>query len=101
MVRETDQDIISLSCSHLLHKHCFYQLKGDKDWIRCPVCSSIFGEMIGDQSPGTMTSGVTPFIHCQGFDDVGTITINYNMSSGKRGDVKFQGTHRTAYLPDN
>ena len=76
-------------------------MKGDKDWIKCPVCSTIFGEMIGDQPPGSMTWTVDQHSHCDGYEDVGTITINYNMHSGKRGNVHFHGTHRTAYLPDN
>ena len=40
---DSDEDILSLSCSHLLHKSCFDSLKGNKDWIKCPVCSTIFG----------------------------------------------------------
>ena len=40
-------------------------------------------------------------MHCDGFGDVGTIIIDYSMRSGKRDNVSFSGTHRTAYLPDN
>ncbi len=75
-------------------------LKGDNQWIKCPVCSSIYGMMVGDQSPGTMHTTLHPHVHCDGFPDVGTHIINYSMSSGKRGEVHFSGTHRTAYLPD-
>ena len=57
--------------------------------------------MIGDQPPGTMTWSVHGSTHCDGFDDVGTIVIDYSMHSGKRGNISFPGTHRTAYLPDN
>ena len=57
--------------------------------------------MIGDQPPGTMTWSVHGGMHCDGFTDVGTIVINYSMNSGKRGNISFSGTHRTAYLPDN
>lgn len=56
--------------------------------------------MIGDQPPGNMTHSVYPDMHCDGFPEAGTILISYSMSSGKRGDVHFSGTHRTAYLPD-
>jgi hypothetical protein len=38
---------------------------------------------------------------CDGYPDVGTIVIHYSMHSGKRGDISFPGTGRTAYLPNN
>lgn len=100
LVGESDEDVLTLPCSHILHRGCFQMLKGEKQWIKCPVCSSIYGLMIGDQSPGTMHHTLHPGMHCDGFPDVGTIVISYSMSSGKRGDVQFSGTHRTAYLPD-
>jgi len=31
--------------------------------------------MIGDQPAGQMVVNVTPFMHCDGYEDVGTITI--------------------------
>lgn len=40
-------------------------------------------------------------MHCESYPDVGTIVINYSMNSGKRGNISFPGTHRTAYLPNN
>ena len=57
--------------------------------------------MIGDQPSGAMTHHVMGAMHCDGYPDVGTIVIDYSMNSGKRGNVSFSGTHRTAYLPDN
>lgn len=56
--------------------------------------------MIGDQPPGNMTHTLYPDMHCDGYPTVGTYVIHYSMNSGKRGDVQFSGTHRTAYLPD-
>ena len=40
-------------------------------------------------------------MHCESYPDVGTIVINYSMNSGKRGNISFPGTQRTAYLPNN
>lgn len=57
--------------------------------------------MIGDQPAGTMTWSVHRDMHCSGFEDVGTIIIDYSMRSGKKDNISFSGTHRTAYLPDN
>ena len=39
-------------------------------------------------------------IFCDGYSK-GTIIITYSMNSGTRNKIKFPGTHRTAYLPDN
>lgn len=57
--------------------------------------------MTGDQPAGNMTWSTSPFMHCDGFDDVGTIVIDYSMHSCKKGSISYPGTHRTAYLPDN
>lgn len=40
-------------------------------------------------------------MHCEGYEDTGTIVVHYSMQAGKRGTVSFPGTGRTAYLPDN
>lgn len=61
----------------------------------------IYGKMIGDQPSGSMNCTVNQYMHCDGYPEVGTIVIHYSMHSGKRGDVHFNGTHRTAYLPNN
>jgi deltex-like protein len=76
-------------------------LIGEKEWFKCPVCSMIYGKMIGDQPPGVMTWNVDNFTKCDGYPDVGTIIIHYSMQSGKRGNITFPGTGRTAYLPNN
>ena len=76
-------------------------LIGENKWFKCPVCATIYGKMIGDQPPGNMGIYVNEHMHCDGYNDCGTIVIDYNMHSGKRGTINFPGTHRTAYLPDN
>jgi hypothetical protein len=85
----------------MIHIGCLKGLIGDKEWIRCPVCFTIFGVMIGDQPYGTMSWNIIPTLHCDGYPDVGTITIRYQMNGGNRNGVTFYGTSRTAYLPDN
>ena len=49
-----------------------------------------------------MTHSVNKNYHCSGYDDCGTIIIQYHFPSGKLPNgTKFYGTSRTAYLPDN
>lgn len=76
-------------------------LVGDKEWIKCPVCSTIFGKMIGDQPPGEMHWNIDRHTQCDGYPGCGTINISYQMHAGKRGNINFPGTYRHAYLPDN
>jgi deltex-like protein len=84
----------------MLHKGCLKNMIGDKKWIRCPVCSTIFGVMVGDQPPGTMTWYAANGMECDGYPGVNTTVINYSMKSGTRNGVAFDGTSRRAYLPD-
>ena len=61
----------------------------------------IYGKMIGDQPSGTMTVTNNDLMKCEGYPEVGTIVIHYSMHSGKRGDISYPSTGRTAYLPNN
>ena len=88
-----------LGCSHKYHKHCLLQLIGNKMWAKCAICSIIFGHMTGDQPDGTMNHYVDKKLKCNGYP-AGTIVITYSMKSGVRNGKPFQGTGRTAYLPD-
>lgn len=76
------------------------QMIGEKKWAKCPICSTIFGKMTGDQPPGTMNYIVDKNLTCSGHPK-GTIIINYYFSSGTMNGKKFTGTSRTAYLPDS
>lgn len=88
-----------LPCSHKYHISCLINLIGEKHWAKCPVCSTIFGKMTGDQPEGTMTVTVDKNMTCPGHPK-GTIILNYQLKNGVRNGVPFQGTSRTGYLPD-
>lgn len=88
-----------LGCSHKYHKICLLQLIGKNQWAKCPICSTIFGHMTGDQPEGKMTHNVDKNLRCSGYNTP-TIVINYNMYAGKRNGKNYPGTTRTAYLPD-
>jgi len=72
---------------------------GEKKWAKCPICSTIFGHMTGDQPPGTMDYYVDKNMNCQGYPK-GTIIINYHMNGGNRNGKHYPGTSRTGYLPN-
>jgi deltex-like protein len=96
---EYDDDILMLGCSHKYHKMCLFQMIGEKKWAKCPICSTIFGHMTGDQPSGTMKNYTDKNLTCQGYHN-GTIIINYNFPSGSKNGKAFHGTSRTAYLPN-
>ena len=84
----------------MFHLGCLENLIGDKDWAKCPVCSTIFGIMKGDQPEGNMDVTFDKFRDIPGHGK-GAIVINYHMKGGYRNGKSFAGTSRTAYLPDN
>ncbi|CAO2631693.1 E3 ubiquitin-protein ligase DTX3L [Lemmus lemmus] len=72
----------------------------------CPLCQTSYGIQKGNQPNGTMTWS-TSRQSLQGYEDCGTIVIQYIMESGIQTDEHpnpgkpYSGTRRTAYLPDN
>ena len=82
---------------HFFHINCLSMLIGDKNNFKCPNCSLIYGILIGDQPKGYMSAYISEYTHCDGYEDEGTIIIEYHFPSGKG----YSGTSRTAYLPDN
>ena len=88
-----------LGCSHKYHKNCLLQMIGEKKWAKCPICSTIFGKMEGDQPPGEMNTYFDKNLTCSGYVK-GTVVITYNFKSGQRNGKHYTGTSRTAYLPN-
>jgi hypothetical protein len=72
---------------------------GTKGFIKCPVCTSIFGTLIGDMPQGTMTEQIDNKLTCQGHPP-GTIVITYSFNGCQRNNISIPGTSRMAYLPN-
>jgi len=102
--------------NHFYHKDCtFGMISGEAEpstpklpkkkaaqYIKCSVCSIIYGEFIGDSPPGSMSweyfsKGNLPI---ETFEKEGTWVVNYSFRNGVRKGVEYRGTQRTAYLPD-
>lgn len=99
VAKEFDDDILMLGCSHKYHKVCLLQLIGKNQWAKCPICSTIFGHMMGDQPDGKMIHHIDKNLRCSGYNTP-TIVINYTMHAGKRNGKNYPGTTRVGYLPD-
>jgi len=106
---ELDADVVVLSkCpTHGFHLNCIVHCyKEAQDFLKCPVCSKVYGIQMGSMPPGTMTVERNS-ARLPGFPLCGTITINYNFPDGIQGEehpspgTPYSGTSRTGYLPDN
>ncbi|XP_034770133.2 probable E3 ubiquitin-protein ligase DTX3 [Acipenser ruthenus] len=92
-------------CQHSFCRECIdsaFQVKSC-----CPVCMTFYGELTGSQPRnGQMTVTRQP-VGLPGYEDHGTIIINYSFSDGIQGPehpspgVSYTGTYREAYLPDS
>ncbi|XP_041635330.1 uncharacterized protein LOC121504530 [Cheilinus undulatus] len=94
-----------LKCKHEFCEECLEQAKATQGPI-CPVCKYVFGKVEGNQPDGEMTWRSTgPSL--PGFSNCGTITITYNIPSGRQTEKHpnpgqpYHGINRRAYLPDN
>jgi deltex len=96
---EKEDDILMLGCSHKYHRHCLLMLIGEKQWAKCPICSTIFGHMTGDQPDGKMKVDIDKNLTCLGHPK-GTIIITYSFHSNHRNGKAYTGTTRVAYLPN-
>ena len=90
-------DVILLeNCvDHFFHIECINNLIGDKNNFKCPICSKIYGTLIGDMPEGTFYAYITPD-RCSGYN-CNTIVINYYFKNGPN----YTGTSRVSYLPNN
>ena len=72
----------------------------------CPVCSTVYGTLIGNQPEGNMFDSFQS-TSLPGFRSCGTIIITYRFPNGIQGPnhpnpgKPYAGTDRNAYLPDN
>ena len=80
---------------HFFHIECINNLLGEKESFKCPVCSKIYGILMGDMPPGQFRAYIIND-RCSGYN-CNTIVINYNIHSGSG----YSGTSRTSYLPNN
>ena len=97
ILENTSYDVILLeNCvDHFFHIECLNNLMGDKNNFKCPICSKIYGTLIGDMPEGTFYAYITPD-RCSGYT-CDTIVINYYFKNGQN----YTGTTRVSYLPNN
>ncbi|XP_077864021.1 uncharacterized protein LOC144349241 [Saccoglossus kowalevskii] len=99
------KDIKVLNCKHRFCSDCVEEaLEHD---TRCPICRVPQGKVTGNQPPGTMSVRCEPNTQLPGYENCGSIVLEYNIPSGIQGQEHpnpgrlYHGTCRRGYLPDN
>ncbi|KAK5870541.1 hypothetical protein PBY51_003481 [Eleginops maclovinus] len=94
----------TLPCKHSFCRDC---LKTAFDYKPvCPTCGKLYGTLTGTQPDGGKMNSTKSSSSLPGYENCGTITINYYIPSGiqKEGHPNpgqpYEGASRTAYLPD-
>lgn len=93
-----------LKCKHAFCSDCLQKALNTSN--KCPVCQEPQGVLQGNQPPGQMRWRTESYYSVPGYEGVGTIIIDYHFPSGMQGrehpnpGQRFNGTSRTAYLPD-
>ena len=91
-------------CGHSFCARCINE--AFKRTKKCPVCSAVYGTLIGDQPKGTMFHSFQS-TSLPGCGPSGTILISYRFPNGTQGPEHpnpgkpYEGTERKAYLPDH
>ena len=93
------------ACDHVFHAQCLEDsLKQD---FKCPVCRAVIKKKLGPCPNGHMYITGYKNMHCAGYENCGTIVINYELKGGVQGPqhpnpgVRYCADGRQAYLPDN
>jgi deltex-like protein len=99
-------DVVRIvKCGHHYHKACLEQALAVCN--KCPTCRAVLGEPTGTCPFGRMKIISSTSMQCGGFEDVGTIELEYRIYSGIQSSEHenpghpFKGTSRTAYVPCN
>jgi len=100
---------VVLPCDHRFCLDCLLPCF-TKDFLKCPVCSKLYGIFIGTQPRGTMTTEYSHpgknHEHLEGYKKYTTIIMDFDFPDGiQDADQPNPGSHhtgtfRTAYLPD-
>ncbi|XP_053725169.1 uncharacterized protein LOC128761169 [Synchiropus splendidus] len=94
-----------LKCKHEFCKTCL-DMSIATMGSSCPMCKDVFGQVVGDQPDGTMTSEVKRTMKIPGYEGFGAIVITYDIPRGIQ-TVKhphpgqyYDGVTRQAFLPN-
>eukprot|EP00536_Pseudo-nitzschia_multiseries_P007670 jgi/Psemu1/196116/e_gw1.182.29.1 len=105
-VSQLDKNIVRLiRCGHLMHEHCMIHVLATNNI--CPICRiPITNSAYGKMPSGKMTVAFDPSKQCAGFEDYGTIIIDYAIPAGIQMSYHDEPgqqhpmAHRRAFVPN-
>ena len=87
---------------HYFHAECI-EMCYSNNHLKCPICGVIYGIMTGDMPKGIMKvyRHTSETLYLEGYLNMPSYEIIYDIKSGKKGNIKFPATYRNAFLPCN
>ena len=85
---------------HFYHIECLLNYINQQTGFKCAICQKIYGIIIGDMPPGTMSATVDDKLRCAGFPNNGTIVLSYNFKNGIINGKSYTGTSRMNFIPN-
>lgn len=101
----TDTARETLQCKHLFCRSCLKKAFAYKPV--CPICGALYGMLKGTQPEGGIMDIGKDKSSLPGHEGFETVTIHYSIPSGIQKEEhpnpgqRYEGTLRTAYLPDS
>jgi hypothetical protein len=99
----TSKKVALKSCGHEFHKDCAILMLATSRL--CPICRSPQNIIRGKMPSGKMTVKIYRSKHCEGFENSGTIVIDYEIFAGtqkayhEQHGQRHSNTSRTAFIP--
>ncbi|KAL5021300.1 hypothetical protein ScPMuIL_000455 [Solemya velum] len=90
-------------CGHVFCQDCITQHFKYKH--ACPLCGLAYGEIVGDQPEGYMSSHISK-TKLPGYEEYNSIVVSYSFFDGIQSDAhphpgeRYYGTERTGFLPN-
>jgi deltex-like protein len=100
-------DVVLLKCNHHFCKNCIIGCY-TQGFILCPMCKTCYGTRVGSMPDGKLKIDHLAVGKCplSGYESYGTFRLRMSFPDGTQGEdhpnpgQSFEGTSRTAYLPD-
>ena len=85
---------------HFYHIECLLNYINQQTGFKCAICQKIYGIIMGNMPPGTISAKFDEKLKCAGFPNNGTIELSYNFKSGKINGKSYAGTSRMTFIPN-
>ena len=101
-IASIDVVLMSHCKAHFFHAECLTNQLGDKEWLKCAICSHKYGHETGNMPDGEMRIALNKsLLPGHEKDSAGTWSIGYSVQGGHNEKGRFSGDSRNGFLPHN